>query len=147
MATDRLTSKAQKAITDALRAGAIAEDAARATGVSRRTYHRWLQRGEAADAPPRFVAFANAVRKTESEARIAAVTAITDAMPEDWRAALAYLERRYPAEWARTSRLEHTGAEGGPVEVKGSRDLSRLSMAELEQLQALEQKMGVDDGS
>jgi len=43
------------------------------------------------------------------------------AMPSTPTAVLAFLERRFPAEWSRTERHELTGAEGGPVQVEDFR--------------------------
>jgi hypothetical protein len=139
---DGLTQEVQKRIADALRVGATAEDAARAAGVSRSTYHRWLARGEAKDAPARFRRFADEVRAAESDAKLAAITAVRRAMPDDWRAALAYLERRWPEEWARTTRHQHSGPDGEPVavDVGGGLDTSKLTMKELEALQKLMEK-------
>jgi hypothetical protein len=133
MAQDRRTAKAQKAITDALRAGAIAGDAARAAGVSRRTYHRWLSRGESDGAEARFARFAKAVRKAESEARIAAV--VGHLRHGGGLARRVGLPRKaLPAEWAKINRHEVSGADGEAVDLRHQPDLdlSKLSDDELD---------------
>jgi hypothetical protein len=61
------------------------------------------------------------VRRAERDARIAAVTALASAMSEDWRAALSYLERRYPAEWANINRHEVSGLDGEAMELRHER--------------------------
>jgi hypothetical protein len=103
----KLTAKVQRQIVESIRSGSYAETAARSAGVSRRTYQRWLERGEsdaAADRP--FRAFRAQVRKAEADAELRAVNVIRDAMPNDWRAAMTYLERRYPERWRRREHVD-----------------------------------------
>lgn len=60
-------------------------------------------------------------------------------MSEDWRAALAYLERRHPARWRKHTSTELTGKDGGPIRAEHAPtlDLSRLTDQELRQLKEL----------
>ena len=106
--------------------------AARSAGVSESTFHRWMSRGEQEQSGP-FRAFREAVVLAESEAEVYAVAILRRAMPEDWRAALAYLERRHPSRWRRQQTTELTGKDGSSFwGEKGSRlDLSRLTDEEL----------------
>lgn len=51
-------------------------------------------------------------------------------VPPDTTAAIFWLKNRKPEEWRDVSRQEHTGADGGPVQVKSS-DLSAALLAVL----------------
>lgn len=110
----KLTVKVQNRIVGAIRAGNYAEAAAKSAGVSRRTYQRWLERGRStapADAP--FRGFRDAVRKAEGNAEVQAVAIVRQAMPNDWRAAMTYLERRYPERWRRRKAADVATADSG----------------------------------
>lgn len=72
-----------------LKAAAVAE------GVTERTFHRWKKE------KPEFQEMVNQAVAV-SEARL--VQKITQS--EDWRAALAILERRFPASWAKREKVD-----------------------------------------
>ncbi len=59
----------------------------------------------------------SATTRAEAEAELYAVGVIRDAMAHDWRAAVAYLERRHPEGWRRRERVEHTAKDEAPVSV------------------------------
>ena len=95
-----LPPKVRERIVESIRAGAYAEQAARAAGIAPSTYCDWLRRGEAGE--PTFSEFSEALRAGEAEAEIAAVATIREAAQAgDWRAAAHYLERRHPERWGR----------------------------------------------
>jgi transposase len=112
----KLTPAVQDRIVAAIRAGNYAEPAARSAGVSPATYHRWMARGEK-EPSGIYRDFYEAVRKAEADAEVEAVARVRRAMPDDWRASMTYLERRYPERWRRRDSHEHTGAGGGPVRI------------------------------
>ncbi len=104
----KLTPEVRERIVGSIRAGAYAEQAARAAGIAPSTYYDWLRRGEAGE--PTFSEFSEALRAGEAEAEIAAVATIREAAQAgDWRAAAHYLERRHPERWGRGTRpgVEH----------------------------------------
>lgn len=80
----------------------------------------------------------------EAEAEVHAVAIVRRAMSEDWRAALAYLERRHPDRWRAHRTTELTGPDGGPIATEHTQklDLRRLSDAELAQLELLTRRAG-----
>lgn len=94
-------------ITQALAVGAPVRVAARYGGVDPSTYYDWVKR---------YPAFASAVEAAENNAAMKWIDVLATAATQDWRAALAMLERRYPDDWGRR-RLEVTGAGGRPVEL------------------------------
>jgi len=134
----KLTAETAERIVQAVRAGNYAEAAVRAAGIAPSTFYRWLDRGAAEeDGPHR--EFHDAVRRAEAEAEVHAVAVVRRAMSEDWRAAMAYLERRYPSRWRRHTSTELTGKDGGPIRAEHAPtvDLTRLTDKELRLLEEL----------
>lgn len=85
-------------ILAALRAGNTEADAAAYAGVDDATMRRW----KAKDAQ-----FRAAVQVAKAGAKIFAVTTIHKAIQSgSWKAALAWLERRYPSEWGKRDTLD-----------------------------------------
>jgi hypothetical protein len=54
----------------------------------------------------------------DAQAEAGAVEAITDAMPDNYQAAVTFLERRHPDRWAKRERHEITGQGGGAIKVE-----------------------------
>jgi transposase-like protein len=127
-----------EAITNALRNGAYIDHAAQAAGVSTRTYHGWMERGRAErdrinaglapdpDEAP-FMQFLHSVERAQSEAAVDLLGEIANhARNGTWQAAAWILERKFPRQWGRFDRTEHTGPEGGPMRLDVStEDLER----------------------
>jgi transposase-like protein len=110
----KLTPETKDRIVAAIRAGNYAEPAARSAGISEATYHRWMKRGER-ESKGIYRDFYEEVRRAEADAEVEAVARLRKAMPDDWRACLSYLERRYTERWGRRRAHEHTGAGGAPL--------------------------------
>src|SRR4051794_22477989 len=109
----KLTVAVRDRLVAAIRAGNYADAACLSAGISSSTYYRWLERGEREPAGI-YHELWEAVRQAEGEAEVFAVAILRRAMNDDWRAAIAYLERRYPGRWRRHSSTELTGPDGGP---------------------------------
>ncbi len=123
----------------AMRAGCDVEVACRAAGVSRSTYYRWKARGER-EHTGEYHDFVQALRAAEAEAEVHAVVVIRKAMyGGDWRASLAFLERRFPDRWSKRTTTQLTGADGGPVQTDNKHriDLSALTTEQLETLETI----------
>ena len=110
----KLTAETAEKIVTSIAAGNYAETACRSAGVSASTYYRWLERGEEEDSGAHRDFF-EAVGDAEAAAEINAVATIQAAMPDDWRAAMAYLERRYGERWQRRPHAEKPDARTVPV--------------------------------
>lgn len=67
--------------------------------------------------------FVDRVEKARGDTVVRALGVIQKAMPDSWQAAAWLLERRYPDEFGRRQRLEHTGAGGGAVEFRPAESL------------------------
>lgn len=94
----KLTPQLEALILDALRRGNTRAAAAESVGIDRTQLWRWMQR---------FAPFRNAITRAEAEAEVKAVGAIHDAYDAgDWKASLAWLERRRHAEWGKVDRVE-----------------------------------------
>ena len=92
-----LTSETEQTIIAFTRAGAFASAAAEAAGVSVRTFHEWMARGEdrhpSRPSTPKLRAFAKAVRRAHAEARVAAEIRVYQDRPAHW---LTYAARTKP---------------------------------------------------
>jgi hypothetical protein len=113
-AQSKFSLEIQRAIVESLRGGNYLEPSAEAAGVSRQTVLEWIRRGEGRDdrsCEPEFEAFALAVRQARAEAERNAVRALTAAMPEDWRAAEAWLKRARPDRWTDRQQVQHDVGE------------------------------------
>lgn len=110
------------------------ETACALAGIGVSTYYRWVERGEnevkriqqaisdGVEEPEVnedeliFVDFMEAVTHASVVAEDKAVGVIHHAFGDkDWRAAINFLERRFPTRWRRRSTTELTGPNGGPV--------------------------------
>ena len=93
-------------IVERVRAGAYPEVAAASVGVAAATFYRWktwgsdrVEDGKIRKARGGFREFREALDRAEAEAEMLAIAHVQKAMPDDWRAAMAYLERRAPQRW------------------------------------------------
>lgn len=129
-----LTSEVAEKIVTAIRSGAYAEIAATYAGVSRSTYFLWMARGrhdaeerDAGDFPAidkshthewsietgvcwcghtRYSDFMDRIKEAEATSEIHAIGKVRSAFDTDWKAAMTYLERRYPSRWRRRTSVE-----------------------------------------
>lgn len=93
----KLTPAVEAAILQALRDGNTRTASAESNGVDRVQLWRWMTR---------FATFRNAVMQAEAQAEVRSTITLRQAAEKDWRAALAWLERRRSADWAKHDRLE-----------------------------------------
>lgn len=153
----KLDRDIQNDIVIAIRAGNYIETAAAYAGISKNTLYDWLRRGARERerlannkrAKPRkaeqpFVEFSDAVEKALAEAEVRDVALIAKAAAEQWQAAAWRLERKFPTRWGKRMSLEHSGPEGGPIEMQGIADLTQLSEEELILLAGLLEKANAD---
>jgi hypothetical protein len=112
--SEKFTSRRKNAIPRKMREGHYAKTAAETSGISEQTLYNWLKKGEHPDQYPEHAAFLEAYRKAEATAEERAIKAIQAAFPDDWRAAMTYLERRHPARWSRRASVDLT-TRGEPI--------------------------------
>jgi hypothetical protein len=137
----KLTAAVSERIVQAIRAGNYPEPAARAAGISPSTYYRWMTRGQQ-EPTGIFHDFAETVARAEGEAEVHAVAFIRRAMSADWRAALAYVERRHPERWRRQQTTELVARQ---ADQQPTLDIARLSDEELTLLEQLHRRAAEPD--
>lgn len=163
-APPKLTHDLIERLCNFIRGGSYPETAAASCDVHKDTFHKWLRLGASrgkgihaelsravekalADAENRDLAAIDAgATGTEAEylrdehGRLVYVegkpVCIRPALKRDWKAAAWKLERRNPKRYQPRQVLEHTGPEGGPVQVAQLTD-EQLE-AELKRLEELE---------
>jgi len=87
------------AILASLAVGNTRTDSALAAGISRDTFHEWMKSHPT---------FPDQVERAEAQARQRAVGQLAKAGSRDWRAALAFLERRDRDNWSRHEQVDMT---------------------------------------
>ena len=135
----KLTKTVAARIVEYLEVGNYQETAARAAGISRSTFHRWMKRGADAKSrgkDSRYRDFRDNVKKAEAEAEVAAVKCVIDASETKWQAAMTFLERKFPERWSRGELVEHSGTIEQPTI-----DLSVLTDEELATLDTITAKL------
>lgn len=92
-----------------LEEGCSIADACALAGIAESTYHDWVRRGDAGEAP--FSEFSELTRAARAKGRREHIQAIKKAASDDWRAAAFFLERSDPANWGPKHKVqsEHTG--------------------------------------
>jgi hypothetical protein len=108
----KLTPEVHTAIVERMRNGSFLEHAARLSGVHPVTVWRWLEQGDEEGAPEPYASFATDFRKAEAEAEENAKEQLRQWGGSEWKASLAFLERRFPDRWGPKSeqRIQHEGA-------------------------------------
>lgn len=101
----KLTPERQERLTEAIAQGMHYETACQIAGIDYSTLRKWMQRGQD-ELSGKFSEFFEAVTRAEADAEAHAVEIWRAAMPNDWRAAQVFLERRYPQRWGRQTRVD-----------------------------------------
>lgn len=122
----KLTAAREAAILNALRAGSTRTAAAEANDIPRETLSRWIAHN---------VTFRHAVLAAEADAELRMLVTVRQAAEKDWKAALAWLERRRPDDWARQDRVEIIGSVRELARREGwDAEEEALAVAEVEQM-------------
>lgn len=126
----KLTPECQERLIEAIRAGNYNSVAARYAGIDPSTLRRWLRRGRDAKSG-RYRSLYLAVRKAETYAEIRAVAIVQKQMEGNWRAAVSYLERKFPERWgspaARTQARQSRRGQAVGTNREGEYDDSQLA--------------------
>jgi transposase len=111
----------QAKIFAAIKLGSTYELAAQYAGISYRTLRNWITRAEAEEEG--FIHFLQALKEAEGAGAFKLLTKINTAADDgSWQAAAWILERRYPNEYGK-QRIEHSGVDGGPLQIKLVREV------------------------
>jgi hypothetical protein len=144
---DGLTPVLHQEIVRTIELGMPRELAAEAAGIHRATIFRWLTRGKSADAPERFRKLADDVHRADARGAVRSLVEIHRDKSGGWQRHKWLLAVRHPEHFTERGRLEHSGPDGGPIEVAGDAlgDLGRLTETQLVQLGEL-MEITHDDG-
>ena len=108
----KLTPDVRDRIATMIQAGAYAEQAARAAGISASSYYSWMERGERP-----FSEFSETIKTAEAVAEQERVSRIQEAADAGtWQAAAWWLERRFPGRWGRRNPEPPATAPGPSAE-------------------------------
>lgn len=139
----RKTKLTQDLIQEAeklLRAGNYASTVCSYLGIHESTWYRWMEEGKEAKSGIK-KEFCEAIKRAETTAEIRNVNLIQKAAEEDWRAAMTYLERKFPDRWGRKERVEakiqHSGKDGGAIQMEQTINLENLTDQELQVLEGI----------
>lgn len=118
----KMTPEAQAKIVEALEHGNFRVTACKNAGVAMRTFRDWMALGKRFPKG-KFGRFRRAILDAESKAEIRAVTLLMKAAENDPKHAAWWLAHRHNERWADKTRVraEHTGKNGGPIEVSDAR--------------------------
>ena len=110
-----MTEEVRDRLCSALADGNHFDTACSYAGIGYSTFRSWMVAAQESDAEPKLLEFLEVITRAMHEAEFYAVKSVKDQMTKDWRAAIAFLERRFPQKWGRRERVEVTGRGGGPI--------------------------------
>ena len=117
----KLTAELIKNIQSWLRMGYFVENAARMAGINKSTLYRWLDKGKEdreQEIDSLYADFCNAMERARAEAEGMFINSIqTAAKRGQWQAAAWWLERSFD-KWSKPSKLQISGDEEEPVNIK-----------------------------
>ncbi len=138
-----------KRIVDAVSVGIDQQTAAAAAGITAETLSQWKRKGLAERAMgrrTRRTLLVDDLERAEARARAHAVVDAVAVRRRDPRAALQYLERRYPNEWGRQIQdVRHSGVVVSAAVEVDLADLLDLSTLDDQQLAALETRLRIEE--
>ena len=106
----KLTATVVKRCIELKKGGANNKDIAAAVGVSEASFYAWIQEkdseGNALEKKPLEAELMEGLKKAEADYKNALLDSIKLAGEKDWKAHAWLMERKYPAEYARTDRLQ-----------------------------------------
>lgn len=115
----KFTATRRTAIVEALQRGNTLSHACALAGVSRQAVYDWLKKGEATENPnSAYRRFAEDVARANATVADEMIGVIRDAAPDDWRAAMTFLERRFPDDFSKRERHEVAGPNDGPISIE-----------------------------
>ena len=124
-----MTPEVRDQICTLLKAGTTISAAAQVVGITRKTIHIWLQKGQEEERG-RYREFYLDAEAARGHAEALCVARIVAASKDDWRAAAWYLARARKKGWGDS--MEITAEITADVTTKGSPDLTLLSDSQLE---------------
>jgi len=140
----KLTPETQALIVEVLKEGNYRRVAAGCVGIDEVTLSHWMKRGREGIAEDRddiYVQFFLAVTAAEHDAHRLMVKAVTAAAKQDYKAALEYLSRKFPKEWAKVDRMKVQGDPDAPIAMRHSGRISVETDDRLEKYRPVLEKL------
>lgn len=110
--------------------------------ISRETYYSWLKWGREGREP--FAALSLAVDQALAAAQEKLLDTVWADAGKDGKDALELLRIRFPHEYGKVQRHEHSGPDGGPINI-ATFDLSLLTIDEIKEFKRLSEKSRVKE--
>ncbi len=114
---NKLTPDRQRKILELIEEGNYLKVAAAAVGVSASAVFRWINKGKAGEGEP-YNSFYEKITLANAKAEVNLLKMVTAAAPNDWKAAITVLERRFFRNWAKPERIKQ--------EISGHLDIKRV---------------------
>lgn len=115
----KFTPEIRAKIIKALKGGNYRCVAARHAGVGQSVLARWLAWGrKRSQKYAEFRKFREAVLEAEAAAEVFHVQQIEKAAKKDYKASVEWLQRKRNERWSRSDRVQHTGKDGGPIQLQ-----------------------------
>jgi transposase len=118
----KLNPEVRERLLTAIGKGATYELACKYAGITYQTFLNWKQNAAEQESGAFFELFED-ISKAEGEAAFKWLDLLDRHSEADPKWAAWKLERRYPDEYGRT-RIEHTGKDGGPINIKAYKGIS-----------------------
>lgn len=113
MNNGKLNDNIIKEICEKIIKGADKKTAAETSGISERTFYRWVKQGETAKTG-KYCQFCQAIKKAEAELKQKHEQKILSA--KSWTSSAWWLERKFPDEYRNRQQIEHTQTEPFKIE-------------------------------
>lgn len=152
-----LTPEVHEAIIEGIKAGNYVSTVMAALGIPYHNFYQWKWKGQPQpvydddgnhvgdEYPDNFYGdFARDLAEAEAFAEMKAVKALQSHFDKDWRAAAEYLSRKFPQKWNPKQVVEHSGKDGGPIQVEENKretlyaQLDQISGSEIEDAEVIE---------
>lgn len=124
----KLSEEVRRKLVTAIQAGNHVSVAARFAGIHPNTFWNWMRQGNRAKRGV-YREFYLEIKSAETYAEMIAVASIHKHMKENWRAAVAYLERKFPKRWSSAGKRGGSSKKskrGQPVAVRLKHDAAFL---------------------
>lgn len=111
----KLTKELMKEAEKLLRAGNYVSVICNYLGIAESTWYRWMEEGEKARSGLKRE-FWESIKRAESTPEIRSVQVIQQAAQDgDWKAAMTYLERKFPDRWGKRDKVSADVSHSGEV--------------------------------
>ena len=135
----KLTPEIIESIADGIRSGLFLDQACHLAGISPSTFYLW--RKEARKGTEPHASLLEAVDKAEAEAMRDALDVIREASHKDWKAAVWYLQHRWPTRWETGNFTDRATYDPNDLEEQVRNGRHGMSLMESFDIEAMKDKV------